>query len=125
MKTIKTLLLGSLSVSLLVSFLTTSVSATIQESLEVRFVLSEPCGLTVFVETLAELPHNTDWFREWYFRKSKTKDQDKKICKEFSEFLERVDGKYRFKDIVGREMELAQKLSCVATDCKTASFPPN
>lgn len=99
--------------------LVTCARAETKHPLEVRFVLSEPCGLSVFVETLAHLPHNTEWLIEWHFKRSKTKDQDKKICEDFSKFFERVDSKYRFKDNVGREMELAQKLSCVATECTT------
>lgn len=87
--------------------------------LEVRFILSEPCGLVVFVETLAGRPHCTQWLSKWYFDQSKETIQDKNICASYSKLLSDLDNKYGARDSIGRCMDLSQRIKSLAISCQS------
>lgn len=93
---------------------------TKQVPLELRFLISETCGLIVFVETISGRPHNTDWLRDWYFQQRGAKAEvDRKICQEYSKFLDRSGEKYEASDVSGRRMTLSQRILCMTAECET------
>lgn len=87
---------------------------TNENPLEIRFLVSEPCGLVVFVDTLAGRPHNTEWLSKWYFDQTKEAKTDKEICAEYSKLLSDIGNNYDAKDSIGRQMDLSQRIKCLS-----------
>jgi hypothetical protein len=88
---------------------------------QIKFVISEPCSLIRFVDTISERDHTTAWLKEWFFSKRSPAQsiQDKELLEKYKKHLDSISDHYRFKDETGREMNLNQRIACLAANCTT------
>jgi hypothetical protein len=83
-------------------------------------VASEPCALVRFVDTISDRHHTTTWLKDWYFKTrqsqvaSETVEKEKSLCRAYRTLMDGEDRAYEFSDATGRQLDLGQRLTCLA-----------
>lgn len=87
----------------------TSITAPDTGPLKIQFVASEPCGLVMFLNILAERHHTSRWVKDWYDRKcrmnrafSKNSESDKEPLESYKQLIDMEDKHFHYVDEIGR-----------------------
>lgn len=95
-------------------------------SLKINFVISEPCSLVTFLDTLSAGPHTTSWFADWFLKKRKAEvkddvfEKDQGMVKAYGSLMEDTPNSYEFKDKAGvRGLNLNQEIITLAAECSS------
>jgi hypothetical protein len=93
--------------------------------LQIDFVISEPCSLVRFVNTISSGNHSVTWLKDWFFRKRESSaspdviEKDKALCHSYRVLMD--DNSCKYKDQTGRQLDLYQEILCLAS--RTSSLP--
>lgn len=109
---------------LLVSSLFVSAASRIENEMgskfEIVFVISEPCSLVRFVDTISDRDHTTTWLRDWYFEQVGDKaSEEKASLAKFKLSMEQMDQRYKFRDSTGNKKNTSQYLASLAAKCSS------
>lgn len=87
--------------------------------IQVELLISEPCSLMTFMDSISERHHTTTWVKKWYakIRGQKLAD-DKEFINEYQNLMNATANK-SYKDETGRDQDLDQYVICLASQCKS------
>ena len=93
--------------------------------LTVDYVISEPCSLVAFMDTISGRAHTTEWVKDWFFKRRTTDagpaqvEKERRLCQSYRDVFDRTSNETPWADETGRECDFNQRVLCLAARSST------